>query len=192
MRDNICTGCPTWYKCLKCKHLYRGCYAPGTIVISVTSLLLSFPLLPLSFFSFSFLFSHSFTHSVIHPSIHSFNHNTNHYTNRIYNYKFIRISLISSHLIQTQIGFTITNSQETCEQELTTSRNNIKKISHPWSPRASTPAGRAHAYRATPCHVGEAPPGLPDPNPWRKKREVRTGSDKNEGRRNKERRTNSK
>jgi hypothetical protein len=95
MRDSICTGYPTWYKC---KHLYRGVLRPSTNVISVTSRLLSFPPPSPFFFSFSFLISsNSFMHACIHPSIHSFNHNTNHYTNRIYNHKFIHISLISSH-----------------------------------------------------------------------------------------------
>jgi hypothetical protein len=193
MRDSICTGYPTWYKC---KHLYRGVLRPSTNVISVTSRLLSFPPPSPFFFSFSFLISsNSFIHACMHPSIHSFNHNTNHYTNTIYNHKFIHISLISSHLIQTQIRFTIMNSQETFEQELATLRNNIKKISHPQSPRASTPAARAHPYCVYRCPrplagtfpAGEAPPGRPNPNPWRKKREVRIGSDKSEWRRKKER-----
>jgi hypothetical protein len=105
MRDHICIGYPTRYKC-DFRHLYS----------------LSFHLLPYFFFRFLF-FSFLISSHLIHSFIHSFIHNQ--ITTQKHDLQSqIHPHLIPSHLISftTQIGFTITNSQETHEQELATSR----------------------------------------------------------------------
>jgi hypothetical protein len=137
MWDSICTEYPTQYKC---KHLYRGCYAP------VQMLFPSPPVRcrsPPPFFCFHFPF---FSHL-----IHSF-------TNKIYNHKFICMSLISSHSNTNMIY----NHKFT--RNIWTRGRNIKKN----FPRVGTPAGRARQYRAG-CYPRHSAPAALDPNPWRKR-----------------------